>query len=209
MIRDISFYNPTKTYHNTDHIKYLYELLPYANKKVCFYGDETGYFFSPFRRKYKPNICFTNRLFATLFTLIKEDINYLKSLFAGYSEAFDVALIPHFENTVYTVNNPYKIAYYTFVLSLYSNNIDDKFSNYNTNDSSLLKEAVSNMTKYSISNNEVFWEVTPDNNFIVSYEKDFNGEGILISKKKHDLNHLKTIDKLNYYYKQGGKHESR
>lgn len=204
MIRDISFYNPTKTYNNTEHIKFLYELLPYVDKKICFYGDESGYFFSPFRRKYEPNICFTNRLFAVLFTLIKEDINRLRSLFSGYSKAFDINLIPHFENTVYVSNNPYEIAYYTFVLSLYSKNIDDKFSNYITDDGSLLGEAISNMNRFSISNNEVLWKTTPENNFIVSYEKEFEGEGILISKKKHSMNHLKQIDKLNYYYKEGG-----
>ena len=204
MIRDISFYNPTKTYHNIDHIKYLYELFPYVNKRICFYGDETGYFFSPFRRKYKPNICFTNRCFATLFELIKHDINHLKHLFKRYSQSFNPNLIPYFESKVYVCNKPYELAYYTFVLSLYSQNIDDKFSNYNMDDGSVLVKAIDSMNKYSITNSEIYWKNIPEDNFIVSFEKSFDNEGILISKDKHNLNYLKTIDNLNYYYKQGG-----
>jgi len=203
-MKKISLYNPLKVYYTTEHIQLLSEVLRFVDKKICFYGDETGYFFSPFRRLYEPDLCLTNERFAILVDMLKTDVNLARRMFKEFASGFDINLIPYYEEQVHTSRNPVNIAYYTLVLSVFSRNIDDKLSNYVFDNASLLSHAIDDMHKYSISNNELHWQQLPKDRFVVSYEKDFDGEGILITKNKLDTQLIQSIDKLNYYY-QGGK----
>ena len=67
---EISYYNPLKKYETKGHILYINQIVRHY-KRVCFVGDEIGYFFCPLRRVGRPSISFNSAVFYDFFTAIK------------------------------------------------------------------------------------------------------------------------------------------
>ena len=198
----LSAYNPIKNSQDRESILYLKEILLNTDAEFCFYGDEVGYFFCPLRRINNPSICFTNRLFGTLFTFLQLDVNRAKSLFKTYYKGFDIELINYYERQVYKEKIPETISYYTFVLSILSANNNSDFSNFTVANQDYLLESINKLSRFSIEKNQIFWMDLPKDKIIISYEKEFEGNGVLITKKEKSLPLMNKIGNLNYYYKE-------
>tara|TARA_Y100000114_G_scaffold120601_1_gene115593 strand:- start:495 stop:1106 length:612 start_codon:yes stop_codon:yes gene_type:complete len=199
-MNEISNFNPLKIYDSGKLIEPLYNMLNYVSDDICFYGDETGYFFSPLRRLNNASISFTDENFYCFYSLVKNDLARIRRLYLGYYRAFDVDLIQFYEREAYKDPRPNLRGYYTMILSLLSKNIDSAFCNYIDTYDNRIYDRLVGLNKFNISNNEIYWNELPDNKFIISYEKDFDGNGILLTKKDKEHKLLDEVEGLKYYY---------
>ena len=200
MIDEISYFNPLKSYTTTDHIAVLDNMLGYVDSGICFVGDEAGYFFSPFRRKFDTCIYLTNPLYINYFNILSTDIYKFKKALSQYAESFDHDLIDYYESRVYVENHPYVSAYYTMALSNLSTGISDRFCNYDLNNKKNFLNAIENLTSFCIDKDKIHTGIMPDDKFVVSFEKDINVEGLLITTKDRDYPLVDEVGNLKYYF---------
>ena len=197
------YFNPLKNYNNNHDGVILTQILSNVDRQVCFVGDDPGYFFSTCRRVGSPSISFSSEKYYNFFTLMKDDVYFLKRMFEKYLPLYKQELLEHFEKKIYTETHPYVQAFVLFVLCNSSLNINSDFSNFVKRDIEFLESKVKSLSKYFIGTNELYLNDIPDGCFVVSYEKDFSShEGILISKRKYDHHIIAETDEHKYYYKE-------
>ena len=200
ILKMISNFNLLKNNINVNHGKLLSNIIQSVDKQVCFIGDESTYFFSQVRRINNPSISFTNKNIFNFFMFFNNS-DKVKFYFENYHKAFDYALIEHFEKKVFNVDDVILRSYMLFCLLNLSDNTDDALSNYNELNVELLDKKISNIKKYFLNDTKILFEEYPRDNFIISYDKDFSGEGVLITKRHIDGNLMQTVDNFNYYYR--------
>ena len=202
-MKGINHFNPLKSNINYEHAEFLSNLIPQVDGDVCFVGDEVGYFFAPVRRIKHPSICFNKKHFYDFHNLLKVDCNLAERIFLEYDKLFNLNLIEHFEERVFSEKNVFFKSYMLICLCNLSENIDYSFSNYNPSNLTLIGEAIKKISNFFIGNNKIYYQEVPKGNFIISYETEIDREGVLITRKKRNLDFMKKINNLNYYYVEG------
>ena len=199
-MKKVSSFNPLKNNIDFKHVELISNLIQQVNGKVCFVGDEVGYFFSPVRRVKHPSISFTNRFCYSFFYSLKEDGAKMKKIFKMYHSLFDYKLVEHFESRIFIENDPMVQSYLLLCLCNLSKNIDCSFSEYSEQRVFTIEESISKLGQFFIGNNNLYYNEIPEHHFLISFEKEIDREGVLITKKKRDFNSIGKINNLNYYY---------
>ena len=199
-MNEISYYNPLKTYKTKEHILSINEVIKHYSR-VCFLGDEIGYFFCPLRRVGRPSISFESEMHYNFFAAIKSDPTLIKYMFQRYKALFKYELIEHFEKQVFVEKDPALKCFMLMCLTNISDNTDSTLSNFNQDNTNLLLDSIDKINNFYIAENELYFREVPEDSIIISYRKSFeNNEGILITEKELDKRKINQIDNLNYYY---------
>jgi len=201
-MNNLSYFNPIKRYEDFNLILALKDMLKYESEKICFYGDNNCYFYSPLRRVLEPNVSFTDERYFILFSFLKADITFMQKLFRSYSETWSINLISHFENRLINAKFSHTMAYYTFVLSLYSKNISGEFSNYIKKEDGRLFLSLRDMIKFNFRN-DIYHNEIPENQLLVSFGHDLGVDGLLITKKRTKYPLLREVGAYKFYEMRG------
>ena len=197
----MDFFNPMKSYEGAspEIFDFLSRLLASSHRQVCFYNDNSGYYFSPFRHG---NVCLSLRdeKYYNLFCVLKNDGALAKVVFKKLLQAMHYSLIDHLEGRVFTEDNVVVSSWSLLVLMNLSNNIDGGLSNYDENNMERLFKSVESLDSYYLPN-EIYLDEIPKNSFVVSVDSPFeNREGIILTRKSMPHELIRKFENLNIYY---------
>ena len=193
---------PLKIYENDDHKAIIRKILSsLSNKKACFIGDDSGYFFCLGRRINDPCVSFTNQRAYMFYMLLKDDVYYFKTMFSHYITLYDHKLLEIFEKEAFTDKDPIMICFKLFIVLNSSTNTDMTLSDYVKLDIEFLKDKINKLDQFYFGRNEFYYDEVPDGVFPIKIGGDAHGnEGILITKEQKDYEIIAEVGDYKYYY---------
>jgi hypothetical protein len=202
-MKSYNFFNPMKNYRGSEEIfHFLDGVIGMSKSKVCFYGDNTGYYFSPFRNR-GVSICLTENKYYNLFSILKNDIYVAKVAYGKLAEAIDFRLVEYFEEMVFNEENVVVSSFALMCLFKLSNNTNDDLSDYSEDNMESLIEGIKSLDSYYLQENDLHIRDLPEDCFVISNELEFSGrEGILLSKRKKEGLLVNKFEDTMVYYRE-------